>query len=128
LDKQEGIYTSALLAQIAERKLKKWYLAHPYSGDADANVVRCTHIANKLMNAGYWVVAPIIGCHVLDREVVRDSNFWYMYDLKLLDYCDGLVLAPGWETSKGCWLEKGYALGQGKEIVLAKDLVDLGSI
>ena len=36
----------------------------------------------------------------------------------LLDHCDAMLQLPGWQNSKGCMAEWGYALGQGNIILM----------
>ena len=46
----------------------------------------------------------------------READFWYEYDLEILRKCDGIILCPGWEASKGCKKEREWAKILGLEI------------
>jgi len=94
-----------------------WYLAHPYSGDPVGNVGRCIAITNDLLDHGLKIYAPIVMTHALHVTKPRDVDFWYIFDVEFCNRCDGLILAPGWRASKGCWFEKGIFTGQKKPVL-----------
>ncbi len=54
--------------------------------------------------------------HSSDVEFLQPSEYWYELDLKFLDVCDVILFLEGWETSKGCQLEKEYAERKNKKI------------
>lgn len=77
---------------------------------------------DKLVARGYDVVNPA------ELTSVIGENFSYMeimqIDLDLLQRCDCLAQMPGWELSRGCNIEYGYALGADKIILKVEDLVN----
>jgi hypothetical protein len=85
--------------------LKIYYLAHPYSGDKRDNVKKSIKITNDLLDRGHTIFNPLTHSHPLDKEYKREPKFWYELDLMFLKKCDGIIMAPGWERSKGCRME-----------------------
>jgi hypothetical protein len=94
--------------------MPKIYIAGPVTGRKPEDVVYdFTAAEQRLRNAGYGVVNPI--------TVVNDCNADWHYAMKkciaALVFCDGLLLLPGWENSKGVALELHIAKGLGIEII-----------
>ena len=89
---------------------KIYYLAHPYSGNEEENVKQSIMASNLLLERGYYIFNPLTHSHPLNMGWVRDPKFWYDFDLLFLEKCDGLILSPGWEHSKGCKKEFRHAL------------------
>lgn len=77
---------------------------------------------DQLVACGYDVVNPA------ELTSVIGESFSYMeimqIDLDLLQRCDCLAQMPGWELSRGCNIEYGYALGADKIILKVEDLVN----
>jgi hypothetical protein len=44
------------------------------------------------------------------------NEHWFKVDFKIFKGCVGLLLAPHWQTSMGCWREVGWAEGAEKPI------------
>ena len=100
-----------------------WYFAHPYtSKDAEGHYVPSAERANfricclraaELYHAGYNLYAPICHTHPIHNADPRfltahEHDLWYKLDLHFIERVvwDGLILAPGWEDSHGCRLER----------------------
>jgi hypothetical protein len=97
-----------------------WYFAHPYSGKSKmiekANFEMCCSRATKLLDNGYNIYAPICHTHPIEQYKNQPWEFWLSLDKLFVDRCDGLILAPGWEYSKGCLQEKAWFEKAGKPI------------
>lgn len=101
---------------------KLYYFAHPYSAGKKKEEIRnfelCSIRSAKLINAGYKIYSPI--CHTHPIEVAiggKPWEFWLELDKLFVDRCDGLILAPNWEYSKGCQREIRWFQEQNKEIL-----------
>jgi len=108
---------------MRERALKRglWYFAHPLTamkedGSRDWEKERENfHLANKraveLLRRGYNIFSPISHSYPIQDEAghEEDCQFpWYLLDEDIIRRTkwDGLILAPGWENSKGCNAER----------------------
>lgn len=84
------------------------------SGDYQLNVLRATRAAEELWRRGYLPVTP----HLLFTPQMEQDAGWsgVMEACKdlLLD-CDAVVFLPGWQQSRGCRFEHGWALGVHQE-------------
>lgn len=91
----------------------KLYIAGPMSGYPDHNFPAFNAMAKELRGLGFEVVNP--------AELAEDdSQPWEYYmrrDIPLLCQCDGIVLLPGWQQSKGAQLERYIAAELKMEIV-----------
>lgn len=100
---------------------KLWYFAHPYSSSEpdgrSKNFHLCNQRAVQLLDAGYHIFSPISHSHPLQGVARNGSEFWLDLDASFMQRCDGLILAPGWETSKGCRVEQDYFSKAGKPIL-----------
>lgn len=80
----------------------KLYIAGPMSGYPDHNFPAFNAMAKELRGLGFEVVNP--------AELAEDdSQPWEYYmrrDIPLLCQCDGIVLLPGWQQSRGACLEQ----------------------
>lgn len=97
------------------------YIAHPFGGEP-TNTEACEDLVRMLtanFGESYIFVSPVL-------------NFGHMYEhvgyvngldtcLDLLNICDGLFLATGWEKSRGCMAEYGFAKGREMKIFTIKD-------
>ena len=108
-------------------KEKLWYFAHPYYNKLDAikylNHRDCIKRTLKLINAGYQIFSPIVYSVPLNEFIHGDHSFWIAFDKPFMEKCDGLILAPGWEKSKGCNIEYEYFKQAGKPIIFYEDII-----
>ena len=89
---------------------KLCYIATPYrSSDElgiEQNLLNGRKAAVQLMIAtDYYPVSPVLntgGFHHYEGMVQRYDAFWIAGALELLNRCDAIYLAPGWENSSGC--------------------------
>ena len=100
-----------------------WYFAHPYtckddegnycSGGEEANFRLCCIRSAKLIEAGFIIFSPIAHSHPIhtawpDFVGKQIHDMWYLIDNRIIDEVPfrGIIMAPKWETSKGCVCEK----------------------
>jgi len=104
-----------------------YYLAHPYSSPIDdgerLNAINATHIAAKLLEAGYNVYSPLTHCHPINVIVKFSWEKWMEFDKMMMDRCDAIVLGKDWETSRGCKIERAHFEAMGKPIYIVDDLL-----
>ena len=100
------------------------YLSGPITGNLNY-MQQFDRAASELAQAGYDVINPA----ALDR-VIPTGRLSYdtimNLDLELLALADYLVQMPGWEDSKGCNRELGFAQARGLIVVSFQDLMDKG--
>lgn len=100
------------------------YLSGPITGNPDY-MQQFEQAARDLSMKGYDVINPA----ALDR-VIPTSRLSYdtimNLDLELLALADYLVQMPGWEDSKGCNRELGFAQARDLIVVSFQDLVGKG--
>jgi len=99
-----------------------WYFAHPYTAtDAEGNYVPAAEDANfalanmragELMKRGYNLYSPISHTHPIHKATPdflkrHEHDMWYHLDNEFIKETNflGIILAPGWEHSKGCLAE-----------------------
>ncbi len=86
------------------------YLSGAMTGIPEENVPAFNAAARALRLIGYEVVNPA----EFDTDVdgLSERSRWVKYlkaDIKALMDCDGIVMLPGWENSKGATLEHNTA-------------------
>lgn len=93
----------------------KVYISGPMDGMKDY-LENFREVEESLLKLGRVVVNParldkaVKGCG-LSREDYLEL------DLKLLEWCDTIVMLDGWQRSRGCNREYGYAIGTKKKII-----------
>jgi len=114
---------------LKARSEKLFYLAHPYSGDEGGNFELSNLRASKLIASGLNIYSPISHTHPLDQVQPQPWEVWLAMDKLFVNRCDGLILSPGWEHSRGCKQEKKWFEEQGKPVFLyteiEADIIDL---
>ena len=97
------------------------YLAHPFSAPTEAARERNRSTAQACHDVlalhGIYVFNPLPGSK---DSRVKDEEYWYELDLRVLSHCDVLVVAqaPGWDASLGVLREVERASQLGKPVVL----------
>lgn len=92
----------------------KVYISGPMTGLPEFNYPAFHECARKYRHFGFEVVNPA----ELAAEI-GEGKKWIDYmrlDLKALVDCDGIVMLPGWEKSKGAKLELLLAVELGLKI------------
>lgn len=139
---------NSLLRQVVEQGLKEnglWYFGHPYTCYdivpqkyliQEAQYQLCLQRTIKLIEAGWTVFSPIVHSHPIQlnslgllchsrRDDMDLHRFMMNIDLVILretNFC-GLILAPGWEDSKGCNTEEEIFVNEQKPVLNYTDLV-----
>ena len=122
-----------------------YYFAHPYTTkDAEgrfvpeseeANFQLANYRASRLFLLGFNVYSPISHTHPIHRSCPEfltkpGDAMWEMWcglDLDFMKHTDfaGIILAPGWEDSRGCVAERKAFMDRGKEVYLFADILSL---
>lgn len=101
----------------------KVYISGPMEGVAD--YLDNFQVAEEtILKLGHDVVNPA----KLDKAVkgVGLSREDYLdLDLELLKWCDAIVMLDGWQQSRGCNREYGYAIGRDMSIIAYKSFVEI---
>ena len=104
----------------------KAYLSHPFTGNEKKNRTAARKIATiicqkaKAKNSAIAILNP---CDCIRYAEDAKLSYEACMDicLKLLEDCNVLLLAPGWEKSRGCVIEAAYAVNQGIHICILPD-------
>ena len=122
-----------------------WYFAHPYTcKDAEGNRVTAAEDANfaiccirsgELLRRGYNIYSPIAHTHPIHRMSMEllmrpDDGMWYRLDNEFIAKTRwaGIILAPGWDESKGCIAECGQFVARRLLIKCYEDIMQEGVI
>jgi len=120
-----------------------WYFAHPYSvitSDGtyvfrgnQANFQLCCYRSGMLSLEGYVIYSPIAHTHSIQYatpEFMRQTgkeehNYWIALDLEFIRRArfTGIILAPGWENSRGCNGEKDLFVELDRQVLYYKDII-----
>lgn len=100
------------------------YLASPYTKLSPEARELCFQanckVAAQLFNAGYHVIAPIIGAHpiAIRHDLPVTWEFWAEYDKILLSVCTEIwvLMYPGWSESTGIQAEIALAIDRGLRV------------
>lgn len=101
----------------------KVYISGPMEGMEDY-LENFREVEEALLKLGQVVVNParldkaVKGCG-LSREDYLEL------DLKLLEWSDSIVMLDGWQQSRGCNREYGYAIGTKKKIISYNTLKEM---
>jgi hypothetical protein len=102
------------------------YVSGKYSGDIDANIETAMVIAAELWIKGHAVICPHANtAHFERRGLSLTYEDYIAGDLNMISRCDGLVMIPDWENSKGAVIEKDYAESLNIPIWFYPDVPDI---
>lgn len=96
--------------------MSRVYLSGPMSGIPDNNFPAFEAWAKRLRACGFEVVSP---------HEIPEAATWELClraDIRELCTCDGIVLIPGWENSKGAHLELQVAHRVGMKVYQAQHM------
>ncbi len=96
---------------------KLYYFAHPYSGNPEENFRLANERTVKLIDAGWQIFSPIGHGHPIQVIKDRPCSEWMNLNYVIMSRCDGLILAPEWQKSKGCVLEREWFAKRGLPIL-----------
>ncbi len=117
-----------------------YYFAHCYTVKDDegrfvpegenANFDLCNYRSGRLLLAGYNIYSPTSHTHPIHRATPEfmqkhEHKMWYDLDISFLENANftGIILAPGWENSTGCLIEKNWFEANGGEVLYYNDIV-----
>lgn len=106
-------------AQVILKPLPQLYLAGPMTGLPDLNFPAFHTAAKALRERGYRIVNPA----ELNTDLAADWLSCMRVDIAELVRCDGVVLLPGWELSRGARVEQSLAEGLGLIVVTVAELL-----
>ena len=85
--------------------MKIVYIAGAYTGnnfeEIDANIKKAEAFAVALANRGIGFFCPHLNTAHFETKSTATYEFYLEMNLAILDRCDGMLLMPGWETSRG---------------------------
>jgi hypothetical protein len=91
----------------------------------DENIAAARKIAIVLWEKGHAVICPHLNSAHMEVDCKATWQDYINGDLNMISRCDGLVMVPGWEDSKGAIAEHEYALSLGIPIWYFPDVPDL---
>ena len=127
---------------MLKKKEGLWYLAHPYTckdaegryvlGGEEANFRLCCVRAARLIEAGWLIYSPIAHTHPIHCAwpgfVGQEAHeMWYTLDNEFIRQIPfaGIILAPGWQMSKGCRHEKELFESLGRQVMYLDEVLTL---
>lgn len=97
-----------------------YYLCGPMSGVEQFNIPLFESTAKRLREEGYNVITPFEINSLQHRRGVTETDAerldYLRNDIRALIECQGIILLPGWEASKGAQLEHRIACALKMEI------------
>ena len=105
-----------------------YYFAHPYSGNEEANHQDCCYRTAQLLKQDYLVFSPICHSHHLDIFLEWNWEQWLEHCTRIITRInfDGIILAPGWEKSRGCCAEYKLFEAANKPVLYYEDIIKEG--
>lgn len=98
--------------------MKLIYLAGPITAATNdawwENIMRARTAAKELWKLGFSVICPHLNTAFMDGYADREC--FIQGDLEQIRRCDGVVVLPQWEQSKGTWGEVELARELGKAL------------
>lgn len=92
----------------------KVYISLPITGkDLQEQKIYARHVASFLSEAGFTPITPF------DNGLGDDASYeeHMKADLRLMLYCDAIILREGWLMSKGCVIESNVAIVCGLTVI-----------
>jgi hypothetical protein len=120
-----------------EKKCETYYIAGPMRAKPKLNFPQFDEVRDALKSRGFNVISPAdidrefgITDDILPDSVEQCQEFCDNVDtrdvarrdlLSIIDDCDGIVMLPEWDISKGAIAEKSVAEWLGLKVILAKE-------
>ena len=106
------------------------YTAGPYSASAGAgtveeNITRARDVAARLWDMGYSVICPHMNTAGFEKLTQLSNEQFVDRDLEIVERCDGLVMLPYWEQSRGAIREHVHAREHGLQIWIWPDVPEV---
>lgn len=101
----------------------KIYISGPMEGVKDYQEI-FREAEEVLLKLGHVVVNPARLDKVVKGIGISREDYLEL-DLKLLELGDAIVMLPGWQQSRGCNREYGYAVGTKKKIISYNTLKEM---
>lgn len=118
-----------------------WYFAHPYTvkdvngrslpEGQEANFKLCCYRSAELIKRGYMIYSPIVASHpihISDPDFLRRNEWelWMDLDKEIIKRTKftGIILAPNWQDSTGCNLEKTIFESNDKKVLFYNDIIN----
>jgi hypothetical protein len=97
------------------------YIAGPFSastrGGVENNIRHAESIGLKVATVGGMPIVPHSNTSHPDYELAQSYEFWVAGTAKLMARCDGVLMIPGWEQSRGAKGEHELALKLGLPVL-----------
>lgn len=101
----------------------KVYISGPMEGVEDY-LGNFREAEENLLKLGHVVVNPArLDKVVKGYGIIRED--YLELDLELLKWCDAVVMLDGWQQSRGCNREYGYAIETKKKIIFYNTLKEM---
>lgn len=103
------------------------YVSGPYSGEGEveSNIAQARKVAIALWEKGHAVIVPHLNTAHMEKDCKATYDQFLAGDLMMIARCDGMVMAPDWEFSKGAKIEYEYAESLKLPVWEYPDLPDL---
>lgn len=83
-----------------------FYLAGPMSGHPEHNFPEFRRYTKRLREIGYKILSPAEMTEMDDQPAGSRPWEWYLrQDMFMMLQCKGIILMPGWKTSRGARAE-----------------------
>lgn len=106
------------------------YTAGPYSetagvGTVEENIERAREAAVKLWDMGYTVICPHLNTAHFEKVTSLSNKVFVDRDLEIVQVCDGIVMLPYWEQSRGAVRELEHARQCGLAVFFWPDVPEV---
>ncbi len=98
------------------------YIAGKYAGKDEAekmaNIGLAKQAAIELWNDGHAVICPHLNTHDFEYYTNLSNRDFVVLDLLIVEKCDGIVMLPNWQDSRGAMKEYDHAVENGLRVFL----------
>jgi hypothetical protein len=98
------------------------YSANAGVGTVDENIAVARDVAVTLWDMGYTVICPHLNTAHFDDEIDLPNEVYVDRDLLIVERCDGIVMMPKWQQSRGAVRELEHALKHELEVFYWPDV------